>query len=294
MFQNGLSALVDQYDVFFFDLWGVTHNGKTPFPGALEGLKNLREKNKAVFLLSNAPRMPEPAIARLTEMGIDREYYRDLYTSGSECHHHLKNRPDDFYRNLGYKLYHVGPERDHNLFSPLQEYTQVKTIDEADFLLVTGTDTWDRTLASYQSELDQALERNLPLVCANPDKGVMHGDDIVICSGAIASKYKDMGGTMRQHGKPDAIIYEKLHTMVNAALDSDIKKSRILMIGDSLATDIAGANAYGIDSLMVLSGVHGSHLLPHISDPERFQEELKILGTQYNAKPTYLMERVYW
>lgn len=294
MFQNGLSALIGQYDVFFFDLWGVTHNGKAPFPGALESLKNLKEKNKAVFLLSNAPRMPEPAIARLTEMGIDRTYYRDLYTSGSECHHHLKNRPDDFYQSLGYKLYHVGPERDHNLFSSLQEYTLVKTIDEADFLLVTGTDTWDRTLESYQAELDQAWARRLPLVCANPDKGVMHGEDIVICSGAIASKYKDMGGTMRQHGKPDPIIYEKLHDMASGILGRTINKSEILMIGDSLATDIAGANAYGIDSLLVLSGVHKSHLLPHTSNPEKFQQELKILGAQYNAKPTHLMERVCW
>jgi HAD superfamily hydrolase (TIGR01459 family) len=294
MFQNGLSTLLDQYDVFFFDLWGVTHNGKVPFPGALDSFKNLKKEGKAVFLLSNAPRMPEPAIAKLTEMGIDRDYYHDLYTSGYECHLHLKNRPNNFYQNLGHKLYHVGPERDRNLFTPLREYTPVSKIEEADFLLVTGTDVWDRTLESYQDELNQALKHNLPLVCANPDKRVMHGEDTVICSGAIASKYKDMGGTVCLHGKPDPIVYQVLHSITNETLDKNIDKSRILMIGDSLATDIAGANAYGIDSLMVLSGIHGSHLLPHLSEKELFQEKLETLSQEHNSHPTYVMERVYW
>ncbi len=294
MLTNGLSSIADQYTVFFFDLWGVTHNGKTPFPDTLDSFKNLKNKDKAVFLLSNAPRMPEPAITRLTEMGIDREYYHDLYTSGYECHLHLKDRPDSFYQNLGSKLYHIGPERDCNLFKPLQNYTTVENIDEADFLLVTGTDAWDRTLESYQEELDQAWARRLPLVCANPDKRVLHGDDTVICSGAIAAKYKDMGGTIRQHGKPDPGVYETLHAIAKRTLNKDIDKSQILMIGDSLATDIAGANAYGIDSLMVLSGIHGSDLLQNLAEPNQFQDKFDKLTEEYKSRPTYVMERVYW
>ena len=66
------------------------------------------------------------------------------------------------------------------------------------------------------------------------------------------------------------------------------------MIGDSLATDIAGANAYGIDSLMVLSGIHGAELLPHISNPHLFSASLKKLGEQFNAEPTYVMEKMHW
>lgn len=292
---NGVSSLANQYDLFFIDLWGVTHNGKTPFPEALECYQNLNKEGKSVFILSNAPRMPEAAIKRLSEMGVSRDLYHDLHTSGFECHKNLRDREDDFYKTLGTRLYHIGPERDRNLFTPLEEYTAVNNIDDADFILLTGTDAWDRTLESYQEELEKALERDLPLVCANADKRVMYGDEIVLCSGAIATHYQSMGGKMRQHGKPDAEIYQLLHERAQKALDKEVSKDRILMIGDSLATDIAGANAYGIDSLFVLSGIHGGELLSDFKkDTDTFNKSLKELGKQYNAAPTYVMEKMYW
>jgi HAD superfamily hydrolase (TIGR01459 family) len=238
--------------------------------------------------------MPESAIKRLSEIGLSRDLYHDLQTSGYECHKSLRDRSDAFYQDLGTRLYHIGPERDRNLFTSLDEYKDVENIEEADFVLVTGTDTWDRTLESYQEELDQALQHNLPLVCANPDKRVMYGDQIVLCSGAIAAHYQSMGGEMRQHGKPDAEIYQILHSRAQESLNKEISKDRILMIGDSLATDIAGANAYGIDSLMVLSGIHGGELLPLLSDSESFSNSLKKLQKQFNAEPTYVMEKMYW
>lgn len=291
---SGISTLVNKYDLFFIDLWGVTHNGQRPFPDALECYQNLKKADRPVFILSNAPRMPEPAISKLSEMGLPRDLYHDLQTSGYECHKNLRDRSDAFYKTLGTRLYHVGPVRDRNLFTVLDEYTDVENIEDADFILVTGTDAWDRTLESYQDELDQALKQDLPLVCANPDKRVMYGDQIVLCAGAIAAHYQSMGGKMRQHGKPDAQIYQILHSRAQESLNKEISKDRILMIGDSLATDIAGANAYGIDSLMVLSGIHGAELLPIFSDSECFSDSLKKLGEQYNAAPTYVAEKMYW
>lgn len=292
---SGISSLASRYDLFFIDLWGVTHNGKAPFPEALECYQNLKKAGKPVFILSNAPRMPEAAIQKLSGMGVARELYHDLHTSGYECHKNLRNREDVFYKTLGTHLYHIGPERDRNLFTPLEEYTAVNNIEDADFILLTGTDAWDRTLESYQEELEKALEHNLPLVCANSDKRVMYGDEIVLCSGAIAAQYQAMGGKMRQHGKPDAEIYQLLHERAQKALGKEVSKDRILMIGDSLATDIAGANAYGIDSLLVLSGIHGGELLSHFkNDTDEFNKSLKELGTQYNAEPTYVMEKMYW
>jgi len=291
---SGISTLVNKYNLFFIDLWGVTHNGQKPFPDALECYQNLKKAGKPVFILSNAPRMPESAVKKLSDMGLPRDLYHDLQTSGYECHKNLRDRPDAFYKALGTRLYHVGPARDRNLFTALDEYTGVENIKDADFILVTGTDAWDRTLESYQDELDQALKQNLPLVCANPDKRVMYGNQIVLCAGAIAAHYQSMGGKMRQHGKPDAEIYQILHSRAQESLDKEIPKDQILMIGDSLATDIAGANAYGIDSLMVLSGIHGAELLPVFFDSECFSDSLKKLGEQYNAAPTYVAEKMYW
>ena len=291
---NRLSSIMHHYELFFMDLWGVTHNGKNLFPDTLECYRKLKENHKGVFILSNAPRMPQIAIKKLSEMGLQPDLYNDLYTSGFECHKNLRDRSDHFYQTLGTKLYHIGPERDRNLFDDLNEYTSVKNLKDTDFILVTGTDSWDRTLASYQSELDIALENEIPLICANPDKRVMYGDEMVICAGAIADHYKNMGGKVRQHGKPDAEIYRILHSKAQELLNKEIQRNKILMIGDSLATDIAGANAYGIDSLMVLTGIHGSELLPSFSDPKCFSDSLKKLEKQYNATPTYLAEKMYW
>ena len=114
-----LSTLIDRYDVFFIDLWGVTHNGQKLFPGALKAYENIKAAGKSTFILSNAPRMPGAAIKRLAEMGLSRDLYSDLYTSGYECHNHLKDRPDAFYQSLGTRVYHMGPERDRNLFETL-------------------------------------------------------------------------------------------------------------------------------------------------------------------------------
>ncbi|MCX7337993.1 MAG: TIGR01459 family HAD-type hydrolase [Alphaproteobacteria bacterium] len=284
---SAFSEIIDLYDVFFIDLWGVTHNGKAPFPGALDCFAQIKKANKKIYLLSNAPRMPEIAISRLTEMGVARNLYETIHTSGLECHLHLRDRLDDFYRSLGTKLIHIGPERDRNLFETL-DYDAVSNIDQADFMLVTGTDQWDDTLADYEPILQVAHQRQMPLVCANADKRVMIGDEVAICSGAIAARYQEMGGRVRSHGKPSTTVYKTLHEMANQDAGLTVQPGRILMIGDSLATDITGADAYGIDSLFVLSGIHGGDLLPYRNDEALFQEKVTTLIKTYGAAPTYL------
>ncbi len=272
-----ISSFLDNYDVLFVDLWGVTHNGKTPFPGSMEVFKYFKDNGKHVYLLSNAPRMPDAAIKKLTEMGVPRHFYDDLMTSGFECHNHLKDRPDDFYNGLGKNLFHLGPERDKNLFTSL-DYTEVSTISDADFILITGTEKWDCTLADYEEILKSALEKSLPAICANPDLQVFYGNDLVLCSGSIAKEYERMGGTVRYHGKPDTCVYETLYHMACTQTGQKIAKEKILMVGDSLRTDIKGANNFGIHSLLVLTGLHG----------QESPESLKNLSEKYQAFPTHV------
>ncbi len=279
MLRVAVPNILNAYDVLFVDLWGVTHNGKVPFPGTLAVFQSFKEQGKHVYLLSNAPRMPQPAKARLQELGVDRGLYKDLLTSGYECHKHLKNRPDDFYKNLGKKVFHLGPERDKNLFTDL-DYEEVTAVSEADFVLITGTEKWDCQLSDYAAILEEALACHLPTVCANPDLQVFHGSDLVICSGAIAKEYERMGGYVRYHGKPDPSVYEVLHKMVCEQTGQDIPKEKILMIGDSLRTDILGANRYGIDSLLVLTGIHGG------MNPD----QLRLLCEEYGAFPTHIAD----
>jgi ribonucleotide monophosphatase NagD (HAD superfamily) len=92
------------------------------------------------------------------------------------------------------------------------------------------------------------------MVCANPDLVVMHGGRPALCAGAIAEQYEAMGGKVRWHGKPHRSVYDSVLGLLGVT-----DRARILAIGDSLRTDIAGADAAGIPSLFIaVSGIHGA------------------------------------
>jgi HAD superfamily hydrolase (TIGR01459 family) len=274
-----LASIADQYDVILIDVWGVTHNGVKPFPKAIAAYETLKAMGKTLVILSNAPRLPSITRERLSAMGIDDALFDDVMTSGLECHDALRDRPNAFYQGLGDKLFHIGPERDRTVFEGLA-YMQVNSVDDADFLLITGTDGWETNADAYKDRLARALVRNLPAVCANADKLVQNGDQLVICAGAVADAYRTMGATsIYTHGKPNTDIFKAAHDLANTKRQEDVPLSRVLMLGDSLATDIRGSNMYGIDCVFTQSGVHAG--VAATSLPELF--------AQYQAAPTYIM-----
>ena len=123
--------------------------------------------------------------------------------------------------------------------------------EEAEFILNTGPADWDDTIEDYVPLLRRCLARHLPMVCANPDLVVMHGAKLALCAGALAEWYEEEGGKVRWHGKPYRSVYDACLALLGIA-----DGSRILAVGDSLRTDIAGAAAAGIDSLFIAGGIH--------------------------------------
>jgi HAD superfamily hydrolase (TIGR01459 family) len=101
--------------------------------------------------------------------------------------------------------------------------------------------------------LRRALACRLPMVCANPDLVVMHGDRLALCAGALAQWYMVEGGRVRWHGKPYPSVYATCLGLLGIP-----ERARLVAIGDSLRTDIAGAAAAGIDSLLVAGGIHAA------------------------------------
>lgn len=277
LFLESCGHLIDSYDYFIIDLWGVLHNGVKPFKGALLFLKKLKDHHKTVWLLSNAPRRVNIARQRLKEIGFNDTLYDNILTSGEECYKALKTRPDDFHRNLGKKLYHLGPERDRTLFQGLDYYEVGTEIERAEFVLNTGTLRWEDTMADYKPLLKKSLEKNLPMVCSNPDKVVRYHNQLALCAGSISEEYEKLGGSVRYHGKPFLPIYEKVFAQLRKP-----EKSRILAIGDSLATDILGANRAGIDSLLILGGIYDSYF----KKPEK-QKMIQLIE-QFKSTPTYI------
>jgi HAD superfamily hydrolase (TIGR01459 family) len=224
-------------------------------------------------------------------MGINPALFDDVMTSGLECHTMLRERVHPFHGTLGLNLFHIGPERDRTVFDTLP-YVCVESIAAADFLLITGTDGWEETADAYHDRLQAALDCGLPALCANADKTVFIGNSQVICAGAIAEVYRTMiratnGGANEAeklyiHGKPDAGLFKAAHDLANARRGAFTPKSRLLMLGDSLATDIKGANNYGIDSVLAFSGVH--------KDTSR--SDIGVLFDSYQAIPSYVMEQI--
>jgi len=283
----GIGEIVENYDAVILDVWGVLHDGAKPFPFVLETLHRLREHGKKTLVLSNAPRRALPVSKRLAEIGVARELYDHIHTSGEETWQHLKRRDDDFHAALGRVCYHIAPSRESDVLDGL-EIERVDAIDDAAFIHNTGPWGWDENVVRYEDMLQAARRRDLPMVCANPDLVVHHMGRRAICAGAIAQRYEAMGGRVRWHGKPYPGVYRAALEMLGIG-----EPKRILAIGDSLRTDIAGANAAGIDAIVVAGGIHyeefgcGEGQLP---DPARIATAARASG----AHPIAALDQLRW
>jgi len=251
---TGLAALADDYDGLILDLWGVVHDGSTAYPGVVDCLRHLRQRDKRVVLLSNSPRRTESLVRMLAAMGVARDLYLDLISSGEAVHDALLRRSDPWFAALGRRCLHVGPAHDRHLFDGL-DLNRVEKIADADFLLATGPDSVDATLADYRPLLDQSAALGLPMVCANPDLVVIHAGRQMLCAGALAVYYQARGGDVRALGKPDPAIYAVCFARLGI-----LDHRRILALGDAFHTDMAGAAIAGLDAVLCTGGIHAGEL----------------------------------
>jgi HAD superfamily hydrolase (TIGR01459 family) len=269
---DGLGALALHYDGFILDLWGVIHDGAAPLPGALQSLRMLMDSGKRVALLSNAPRRADDVVRRIARIGVPKGLYHAVMSSGEEAWQHLHRRDDPFYAALGRRCLHIGSERDLEIREDLGlEF--VDTTEDAQFILNTGPAGWDDRTEDYEPVLRSGLARGLPMVCANPDLVVMHGGRLALCAGALARWYEEAGGRVRWHGKPFASVYDACLNLLGNS-----ERSRILAVGDSLRTDIAGAAGAGFDSVLIAGGIHAEEfgtLAGQIPDLERIETALR-------------------
>ena len=283
----GVAAVAERYDGFILDLWGVVHNGQRPLPGAIDCLEHLRQEGKSVCLLSNAPRRVDSLMQRLTDIGVPRGLYDHLMSSGEATHEALAAPPDEFHRALGRHCLHMGPPRDTTVYDGL-DFEIVGRAEDADFVLNTGILDYADTVDDYAVPLAEAAALDLPMVCANPDLVVVIGDTPSICAGALAKRYEDLGGLVAYHGKPYPSVYRRCFQLM-----PDVDMARILAVGDSFRTDVAGANAVGIDSLLVAGGIHADELS---AGPQGGLDPIKLQAavSESGHRPTYAGTGLIW
>ena len=247
-FVERLRDLVDGVEVVLSDIWGVVHNGLEPFPEACEALQAYRSSGGTVILITNAPRPADSVQRQLRKLGVADEAYDAIVSSGDLTRHYVAEHP-------GQKVFLIGSERHDTIHRGLD--LTLSPLEQADYILCAGLfDDETETAEDYRAMMLKARERDLTLICANPDIVVERGDRLIYCAGAIAELYRELGGEVIFYGKPHRPIYERAVALAAEHGGHEIRLDRVLAIGDSVRTDLAGAHGFGIDCLFVTRGIH--------------------------------------
>lgn len=247
---DGVGAFIDAYEGFLVDQWGVLHNGERPYRGALDVLAELARRNKRVVLLSNSGRRRSFNEALLRDLGFNISAFAGIVTSGEATWRALRERAVEPFKSLGRRCI---------LFTRADDFGPVEGLDlevvgdpaEADFIYLTWLDALTHSLDAFDRVIEAAAARDLPMVCANPDRVAPGESGLTRSPGSLAERYEKLGGHVIYVGKPHAPIYQ-------ACLDllEDLEPTEICGVGDSLEHDIRGAANAGMGSAFVMRGIH--------------------------------------
>ena len=281
---KGISEISDKFDVYFIDLWGVIHNGVQCYPEALKVLEKLKEQNKKIVLISNAPRPAAVVKVFLETIGLKSSCYDFLVTSGDITREYIS------LNSSKKNFYHLGPTRDIDLFKDLNVTLTSK--EECEEIICTGlVSDEEEKLQDYKTLLDFFLNKKIPLICANPDEVVARGEKIVFCAGALANQYKQEGGVVRYFGKPYSEIYSFALKKIRAHKDfKDKKEINTLVIGDNIKTDIKGANLSNLDSVLILNGIYKDFFRDGTVNFDQLKDSVNLKDIEIN----YFQEELAW
>lgn len=249
-FVDHLRELTANVDVILSDIWGVIHDGLNGFPGPCETLETFRKQGGTVIMITNAPRPADSVQRQLRRMKISDDTYDAIVSSGDLARNYVAS-------HLKQSVFQIGPERDNPIFRELD--VSFAPLEKADYILCTGPFNDEvETAEDYRDMLIQARDRSLTFICANPDIIVERGDRLIYCAGAIAELYRELGGDVIFYGKPHHPIYDRALELAAAKRGATTPLSRVLAIGDSVRTDLSGANATGLECLFVTRGIHSA------------------------------------
>lgn len=247
-FVDHLRELTENVDVILSDIWGVIHNGLEAFPEACDALLTFRKRGGTVVLITNAPRPADSVQRQLRKLDVSDDAYDAIVSSGDLTRNYVADHG-------GQSMFWLGPDRDNSIYRGFD--ARLAPIESADYIVCTGPfDDETEGPEDYRAMMTLALSRKLTFVCANPDLVVERGDRLIYCAGAIAELYREMGGEVIFYGKPHRPIYDRALGLAADKRGTTTPLNRVLAIGDSVRTDLTGAQAYGLDCLFVIRGIH--------------------------------------
>ena len=238
-----LADVADRYDAFLLDAFGVLNIGETAIEGVAGRIADLRAMGKQVLIVSNAAGFPHASLmAKYTRLGYDF-VPEDVVTSRRTLLAGLNGGQSLRWGLMATPAAGLGDLEDLDLIY-LEE--DPAPYAEVEGFLMIGSAAWTE---GRQALLEQALaERPRPVLVGNPDIVAPREAGFSIEPGHFAHRLADRTGVVPQFfGKPFANIYD----LALARLDPLPPRDRILMVGDSLHTDILGAQAAGLASALV-------------------------------------------
>jgi HAD superfamily hydrolase (TIGR01459 family) len=279
---SGLSAIAPAYRLILSDVWGVVHDGLKAHPEACAALALFRTGGGRVILISNAPRPFPSVVEQLGHLGVAADAYDAIVTSGDVSRTLIMAR-------AGQKAFHIGHARDEPLFAGTG--VQRVALVEADYVVCSGlANDETETVEDYRETLAACHARRLPMICANPDLVVERGHRLIVCAGALADAYRAIGGEVVYAGKPHRPIYDECLAKA-ATLGFAGGRAGILAIGDAIRTDVAGADALGLDCLFLAAGIHAAELI----DGDGLLDESRLPGfLSRGPAPRYVAKRLSW
>ncbi|GLE11176.1 hypothetical protein PINS_up023513 [Pythium insidiosum] len=269
-------VLVDRYDLFIIDQYGVLHNGTVAHAGA------------RVVILSNTSRRATGVHALLASLGFS-DGFHGVVTGGEAAWTYLNARREALatcalMTSSLEKSVRLREHNDQSLFHGLD--LRVTTVDEADFLLVEGT-----LEVCYSDRAEDVI----PIDFHTTGEFNAH-IEAFIARGKIAKEYEARGGDVIYFGKPMKEHFEACIELVPGT-----EKTRVVHIGDSLHHDVLGARDTGIDSVFIAGGIHADQVFDEASDDDKHSGEKTLNLSKVEAickatdiEPTYVLPFFTW
>jgi len=284
---NNILDLKERFDVFIFDAYGVFWNGKDFYKGSIEAMEELVKNCKVVYILSNTATLVEDFQKKYEKRGLIKcVHYNEMITSGEALRDALLNDEIYFTKNLkARKVYQFG--KPHKKLFKETDYVEVDKLSDAQLVYISTPQLneeeynslkdkygkylfeakikegeprrWNSTIIEpFIPLVEKIFKSGLPILNANPDyvalEEVKNENKTVyaIRQGAITEALKKCGAEVIEYGKPNEEIYKfTLKDLIKHDINTE-DKSRICMVGDTLRTDIKGANNVGISTVLCI------------------------------------------
>jgi HAD superfamily hydrolase (TIGR01459 family) len=284
---DGLSEISDRFDHVLLDQWGVLHHGDAVSAAVGEAVAALRHAGKQVLVLSNSGKRAAANAERLAALGLAPEAYDGLLSSGEACWRLLQRRDRPPFDRIGRRCLLVARGNDRSIVGGL-DLSLARDVRDADFILMAGLDDALADPEAWRARWAEAVARDLPMICANPDLTMITAAGLASGPGRLADLYEVAGGVVTYVGKPHAPIYEECLTLLGQP-----DPRRVLAVGDSLDHDILGGARMGMATALVTSGILAVSFDPAAGEAAMVDAAGR-LGREAGACPDFLLRSLNW